>query len=329
MFEEGIRAFWEWWQAGGRQLLESAIAGEEGDDLPGTISGLVSDIHPSLQWQLAPGMVAEHSLALSGGGLGTLRIIAQQWAEGAPDEPSGWEFHGARIPIEPPYLTIEGVALDPTQLTWVAEEDTVYEQLDVGVFVPGFEVLDDAARMQAILTYLDAVLGEDKSETWIGIIEPLAEPPRGGRPLRDLADRVASYAATTTGEGWEIIEMEEYGAYTIATINRALKHLHHLDKVLHCEIIVGMNDTTQLGLPTDVETADQGEIEDDALETIGDQGIFLGRETIAGHRHLHFFVKDSETFAEDIADWAEEFDSHAVEAIVTLDPDWSILNRWL
>ncbi len=329
MFEEGIAAFWEWWLDGGRQSVEAAIAGQGGDDLPATISDLVSDVHPSLEWQLAPGMTATHSLALSGGGLGTLRLIAQQWADSAPTGQSGWEFHGARIRVDPPHLTIDGVALDPSLLTWVGEEDPTYEQLNISVFVPGFETLDDTARMQAILTYLDAVLGEDNSETWIGVIDPLPEPPRGGRPLDDIATRVESYAATTTGEGWQIVEREEYGAYSIATINRALKHLHHLDKVLHCEIMVRMNETSSLGLPSDVEAADQNEIEDDALETIGDQGIFLGRETTAGHRHLHFFVRDSETFAESIADWAEEFDSHAVDAIVTVDPDWSILNRWL
>lgn len=329
MFEQGIHDFWEWWSGGGRAELEAAIAGEGGDDIPEIVTGLVADIHPSLEWQLAPGLSAQHALALSGGGLGTLRIMTQQWVNTGPPADAKWEFHGARIPVDPPLMSIGDVELEPSSIRWTAESDPVYEQLNLTFGMTGFHDLDDEARMQAVLTYLDAVLGEDASETWIGIIDPSDEPPRGGQSLDALAGRVVDYSQTTTGEGWEVVEREEYGAYSIATINRALKHLHYMDHILHCEIIVKMNDVTPMGLPSDVESADQDEIEEDALSTISSQGVFVGRETVDGHRHLHFFVKDSETFADAIAEWAEEFDSHAVTATVTLDPDWSVLNRWL
>lgn len=329
MFEQGIEDFWEWWNGGGRAELETAIAGEGSDDIADTISGLVADIHPSLEWQLAPGLSARHALALSGGGLGTLRIMTQQWVESGPPADADWEFHGARIPVEPPPMSIGDVELDPATIRWIAEPDSVYEQLNLTFSMDGFHDLDDEGRMQAVLTYLDAVLGEDDSETWVGIIDPADEPPRGGQPLDALASRVAEYSQTTTGEGWEVVESEQYGAYSIATINRALKHLHFMDHILHCEIVVKLNDVTPMGLPSEVESADQDEIEEDALSTIGSQGVFVGRETVDGHRHLHFFVKDSETFADAIADWAEEFDSHVVTTTVTLDPDWSVLNRWL
>lgn len=329
MFEDGIAAFWDWWRDGGREALDRAIGGQDDSgNLADTISSLVSDIHPSLEWQLAPGQNARQSLALSAGGQGTLRVIAERWARTAPST-RGWEFHGARIPVDPPELTIEGVPLDPAQARWVGEFDSTYEQLDIGFYMPGFERLDDTARMQAILTYLDAVLGEDASETWIGIIDPLDSEPGGGAPLKALPERVREVANQATGEGWEVIERDDYGAYAVATVNRAVKQLLHMDHVLHVEIIVKMNESNSAGMPSGVEIEDQNEIEDDAVATIGERGVFVGRETSAGLRHLHFFARDDEGLAEEMAEWAEEFDSHDVEAIVTLDPDWSVLNRWL
>lgn len=328
MYDEPIEAFWVWW-ASNHQQLESDIATGVATELPRAITTLVRDIHPELEWQLAPGRTSRHALALSSGGDATLRLITGRWVEMGPPSDTTWEFHPGRVPTQLGTVEIAGERLDLRQAAFSARIDELYEQLEVELFVPGFEGLTPENQMRISLDVLDGTLGEDDVERWIGFIDPQDNPLPDGSPISELPALVASYARTATGEGWEVVEENEPGRLpAISTINRALKRLDHLEYTLHLELVVEMNQWTDVGLPTEDETEDLNLIEDDAIHALGGEAIFAARETEDCIRRLHFFVRPFETVEEKIDDWAGAIASHEIEPILSLDPDWSIRQRW-
>ena len=328
MDDEPIAAFWTWWETG-RAKLEAAIDSGEPSEIPEIITGLVHDIHPDLEWQLAPGPSAARSFALSSGGDPSLRLITAQWAALAPENDDDWEYHPARVPTVPVAFEMDGVAINPDLATLTTVEEELVEQLEVILYVPGFERLEPEGQMRVALYLLDAVLGEDDVERWIGFIDTVNEAPAEGRPLAVLPDLVAAFASTATGEGWDVVEEQERNAFpAISTINRALKRLDHLEHTLHLEMVIEMNQWTDLGLPTEDEAKDLNLLEDDLGHTLGGQAVFAARETEECIRRLHYFIRPYEAVEETIDQWAELIESHTIEPVLSYDPDWAIRDRW-
>ncbi len=328
MYDEAIEAFWSWWESG-RALLEEAVTQGGPTDLPDTISGLVDDIHPELQWQLAPGPTATHALALSAGGDPSLRLVTQRWVDLGPEATETWEYRPARVPIDIAPFEMDGMAVDSGSAIIRTEEDGLYEQLEVTIYVPGFEEVDPEIQMRVALLLLDASLGEDEVERWVGFIDTVDEPPADGVPLRSLAEIVDAFAPKATGEQWDVVEEQAPGALpAISSINRALKPLDHLRHTLHLEMIIEMNKWTDLGLPTEDESEDLTLLEEDLIHTLGENAIFAARETEDCIRRLHFFVRPFENVEESIDAWVESVGSHPIEPVLSIDPDWAIRTRW-
>ena len=328
MYDEAIEAFWKWWETG-RELLEEAVADGGPTDLPETITGLVADIHPELQWQLAPGPAATHALALSAGGDPSLRLVTQRWVDLGSDATETWEYHPARVAAALAPFEMDDVLVDSKAAVIVTAEDLLYEQLEVTIYVPGFEQVTPEVQMRVALLLLDATLGEDDVERWVGFIDTVDEPPAGGAPLRTLPEIVSAFSSTTTGEQWDVVEEQEPGALpAISSINRALKPLDYLRYTFHLEMIIEMNQWTDLGLPTEDESEDLTLLEEDLIHTLGDTAIFAARETEDCIRRLHFFVRPFETVEESIDEWVESIGSHTIEPVLSLDPDWAIRARW-
>lgn len=328
MYDDAIEAFWEWWAAN-RQQLEADISTGEGTDLPHTITALVREIHPELEWQLAPGQSSQHAMALSAGGDPTLRLITGRWVALGPDRDAIWEYHPGRVPTGLAAVEIAGVELDLTESTFTATVDELFEQMELALYVPGFEKLSPEVQMRVSLDILDATLGEDDVERWIGFIDPQDGPIPGGLPITQLAEIVASYAPSATAQGWDVVEEHDPRRLpVISTINRALKRLDYLEHTLHLELVIEMNQWTELGLPNDDESEDLNLIEDDAIHALGDHAIFAARETEDCVRRLHFFVRPFETVEETVDEWAQSIESHEIDPILALDPDWSIRDRW-
>lgn len=328
MIEEAIAEFWEWWIEG-RALLEEAVASGEDTDLPATVTGLVQNIAPLLEWQLTDGTAARHSLALSAAGEPQLRVVTEMWLAAAPEADGAWEFHAARQPVDLAPFEIDDVVIDPETALFTTEADDLYEQLVVGVYAPGFENLELESQMRAALALLDALLGEDDVERWAGFAEPLEQAPIDAAPLTELRSVIDQYAPTVTGDQWEVLEeSDKYGLSAITTVNRSLKFIDNVTRSLHLEIEITMAEPDGLGMPTAEEATVLDTIEDESFEMLGESAVFAARETENGIRRLHFFCWNVPGLDELAADWAETITARKVETVLALDPDWSISARW-
>ncbi len=328
MFDEAIGEFWSWWVETGAVAVAEAIASEEETDLPAQISERVSAIHPALEWQLTDGVDAAHSLALSAGGTRALRAVTERWLELAPDADGTWEYHPARIPVALGPFPVDGTTIDPAAVSVATEWDATYEQLDVELHIPGTEDFDDAARSELALYLLDATLGEDDTERWVGLIDIVDERPRAAVGLAGLSDLVKASSELATGDGWVATEHRLSKKETVvATVNVSLKHVDHLRHVFHLEVRIQLNEYTNLGMPTDEEAAAVDAVEDELFDRLPDDVLFVGRETGVGQRIMHFYGPDPDRLEHVVEPWASDHPTHDISFDLVVDPEWTMVDR--
>jgi hypothetical protein len=270
---EAITMFWQAWPSV-RTLLEAEIeAGEYGEGTE-TLTDLVEDIHPQLEWELMAGRKAEHALAISSAAEPRLRPLTQAWVDAAPSPDEMWEYHPARIPVGPEEIELNGRMLDPLRADMVAIVDPESEMLDLQIGHPDFADLDETLRFQAAFRFIDDLIGEDDTEAWIGSVDVFEQALSWGVPLTNLPDDIARLKEAATHDQWATVNLDdkELGR-SILVINRALKRLLNLSFTLHVQL--------SIELPGDGTTSTADEVEDDLEAALGDRGELYARETFA------------------------------------------------
>jgi len=328
MFDEAISEFWEWWSGGGADGLLAAIESGEDTDLPATVTGLVHAIHPMLEWQLTAGHEAAHSFALSASGERRLRGVTERWLQSAPETDGTWEFHAARIAVALAPFDADGVTIDPGAVTLTTEWDPTYEQVDITAHLPGTEDFEESAISELVLYLLDATLGEDDTERWVGIIDPVPERPMGAIGLASLPEIIEDTTRQATNDGWIAAEQRLSKRETvIATVNVSLKYLDHLAHSFHLEVRIHLNESTPLGMPTEEEASVIVAIEDEVFELLGDDVVFVARETGVNQLVMHFYGTDPDRLEQAIAPWSDEHPTHRIDFDILIDPEWSTISQ--
>lgn len=324
---EAIEAFWTWWIEQGRDSLTEAIRTGEATDLPEQISGFFSEIHPDLQWQLTPGAIALHALTLTPDGDPELRGITELWLRTGPDSDEAWEFHAARHPIEGP-VEAAGLVLDPADVIFTFEYDDLYEQIDL---VLDHDVFVDAERdvaLEAAFAAIEATIGEDNVERWVGIVE-ISDSQLDGRSLHELPSIISRFEPTVTGDRWEEIETTDVSGWEEhLRINRAIKSIDHLGHNIHLEVRIEVEEYDRLGLPSAAETMALEQLATSLAEKLGTHALAIAVDTVNRHRSLHYYVDDVETVEETVDAWIEDRADRSIDAMFMVDPAWNNAHRW-
>ena len=324
---EAIEAFWEWWTDHGGAALAEAIRTGEATDLPDQVTALFAAIHPQLQWQITPGSHANHALTLSPDGDPELRGITEVWLRTGPEPEDTWEYHAARQPLDGP-VEAAGVILDPSEVVFTFEYDELYEQIDLVLDHDSlFEAHPDAA-LEAAFAAIEAIIGEDNIERWVGIVEISAEPIEG-RTLSELPSIISRFEPTITGDQWEEIETTDVSGWEEhLRINRAAKAIDHLGHNIHLEVRIELEDFDRLALPTATETQALDELAVSLETELGDHALALAVDTVNRHRSLHYYVNDIETVEQLVDAWIEAREDRTIEAMFMVDPVWNNAHRW-
>ena len=322
MFEEGIEVFWAWWKETGRTELLAAVDGEE-SDIADVISQKIAELHPNLEWQLTPTGGDKYTFALSGGGSRVLRVLTETALRWAPVDDERIAYSASRVPVELEPFDYGNTLVDPTTIRVSTEIDADYEQLDIAMWIPGTGDIEEDDRAELAMYVLDAVLGEDGVERWVGLIDTIDQDERGMMALSHLSDAIAEYAPSVTGEAWNIYERGlSPKEPLIVAINVACKHIDHLTHGLHAEVRISLTEVTDLGMPSDEEADRVANIEDAVTESLGGEVLLVARETGLNMRILHFYGRDPDAM-EDALTPFESHPTHDVEVIISIDPDWS------
>ncbi|GAA2798424.1 DUF695 domain-containing protein [Kribbella solani] len=320
-----IGAFWSWWAGTGATTVADAVTRRQPADANATLNERIARIHPDLEWELGPGLHAEHVLIVTAAGNPAQRAVARRWLRAAPTSDQVWEYADLRRPG--PAVTIQFDGLPPVAIDEsLVSIDPDSASVHVGVHHPVFGTLPVDAQRRVTFLILDLVLGEEMVETWVGAIDPLAEAPAGAVPVQELLPAVAGFAAEHTlddgSPAWKMLEGTRDGRRVIATAEYPLRSIRrpHLDT--HVAVSIQYPLVRDDGLPESEMLDELRAFEDHLTDRLGGSGNLLAHETSAGTRILHYYT-DSTTPADAQLQAATTGWPHGkVTLVTTPDPAW-------
>lgn len=322
-------SFWEWWNGEGAGLVEAAIDAGDFGNLPAVITARLNAVHPDLDWELGPGNGAQHSLTVSAGGIAEARPAAERWLRSAPAPSAVWEYCGSRqraSDVSSLRLRFDGVDVAFAEALLATEFDSDRVRFDTTVFHPAFSTLASQHHMRVAFLILDAVLGEDDVERWIGTIDVATDRPATGVAPAQVAETVDALAERSKGE-WALIQVPGPQLH----LARVPRPLHRVDFPVfdrHSEVQVSFTTTAEHGGPDDAAFAELSDLEDALIEALGDAGSVLLVETTPRRRTFHVYSDSEDPQAEQaITRWAAQ--SPQTTVVHTLDPSWSKIRDYL
>jgi hypothetical protein len=323
--DQAIERFWLWWPSIAKQLATSPNSPLEA--LCRAIEEHVHAIHEKLSWTTGPGDHASHHFALSARGDLVLRAVTESWLAHAPAGDADWEFRAARQPRDVSDESVSvgerSLTLDPLRAS--VREDESRQVVDVVLYHPEFGDIEEALRARVAFVGLDAALGEDNVERWIGTVATAVEPLDEPTTLSQLATTVSELAERASGEHWTAVRGDVDGKPMIGTVNRAIKSLDHLSLDAHIRIDIPLDHANERGLAGSQESFELHSLERNLIETLAGHGVLIARETNRGHRVLHFHADAS---AGAIVDTWKRQSPRNIAVLSSPDPNWDILRRW-
>lgn len=324
MLDETIEEFWAWW-AGVAADLAAAIDEERPTHLLDDLTDKVWLIHPDLDWQLAPGTEARHSLNLVSGGTRILRLIAELWVRRGPAPDDAWECHPARVPFPPEPFLAQGIEVEPTDATFAISTDDTYRRLDLTVGHPEFARLSEDDARAVGMYLLDAALGEDEAERWAGILTTTDEAQ--DIAYADLATTIHRLTDGWSGSGWEDVS-DQYDGVVEARVDRAVKWIDHLDKPIYAEVTIPSLTNDADGFPVDLERRRLDTLTDELMALLGHRAALVGIATGDGERSLHLFVANDPSLSDEVDAWAAANPNRAIEREFSADEQWAYAEQW-
>lgn len=326
-----IDEFWQWWPTVSDEVARSMEEGRSQEWIE-EISRHVHAIDPGLAWELGPGNESSHHLALSAEGDLENRVLTQRWLAKAPAPDRTWEYYPARQAHgHDPALTtkIDGIALSNGDCKVEYEAVSARELIDVHVYHPEFHRLDESQQGLAAFLFLDGLLGEDSVERWLGEVAPSAQPLQEPVSPESLRAAVEKLSLEATGERFAMLEgTTPEGELMMAMVNLALKRTDHLLMEVHQEIHIPLGQPSPEGLAYAEEADSLNTMEDELLELLGHDAVYIGHETGRGERIIHLHSASNGPAAGRIDNWVRRYPDQNIEVRATHDPSWAVLRRW-
>ncbi len=334
-----IADFWAWWADAGPVFAAAFdLKTAPTDEMVAELNTYVENIADGLAWEFGPGVTARHGLSLTSLGDPDLRLLAEVWRMSAPqaqgDQASvpAWDYFTARQ-AHPGELTltlaIGGVDIDYARLRVELTPDPARERIGVLLWHPSFADIDEPLQRQVAFLALDAAIGEDGVERWLGAIETVTTEPAVAVALGELRDAVAAMANASTGERYAVLRgVLPSGLPVFAAVNFACKRVDFLLYAMHAQLTVAIIAPNEHGLPNTVEAEQLAILEDELTASLGHHAVFFGRETFESKRIFHWFaLEDGQAHA--ILDaWCVAHPERSPQLLWQRDAGWSAASKF-
>ncbi|MEV5962947.1 DUF695 domain-containing protein [Kribbella sp. NPDC051952] len=320
-----IGAFWSWWTASGASEVADAVARQEPTGASPALTERIGLIHPDLEWELGPGLYAQHVLIVTAAGNPEHRAVARRWLRAAPPSDEIWEYADLRRPGPAFTIRFDGLPPIPVEEAVVSVEPDA-ASIHVGVHHPTFPSLPVDVQRRVTFLILDLVLGEEMVETWVGAIETLEVPPVDAVGIGSLLPAVAGFAAEHTLEdgspAWKMLEGTRDGHRLIATAEYPLRSIRrpHLDT--HVAVEIGYPAVREDGLPESEMLDELRQFEDHLTDRLGGSGHLLAHETSDGTRILHYYTDGTTPAGAQLQAATKGWPHGQVKVTVEADPAW-------
>lgn len=316
-----LEEFWRWWDSAAGELADAVPAGRLAEHVD-AVSERVNAIDPELAWEFGPGIHSEHQLTVTANGDPALRRIARRWRRSAPPSTLTWSYYDMRLPGSlDAVLRIEDAEVAFADVRVVAERRAT--GLDVTVYHPVFTAVPAEVRGQIAFLCLDAALGEETTELWIGEIDWALEEPAGSSPLAELPAMLALVTQEYAPEGkmgWLVAEARTpHGPMLVRCLNR-LSPVQAPDLDHHVAITAEFRAGTSAGMPGPRDESDLADLERALSAAVDGVGQVVAVQTGGGSRTFHVYADNKG--ADDLKTKVRTFSGARVRVHAALDPSW-------
>lgn len=327
------RAFWTWWCGPGRKLTTQALAGGQPLAAADHLTRAVHAVHPELAWELTSGDVSEHVLVVTSGGDPELRAMARRWLFAAPPADETWSYADHRPPHEDPEsITLQsdlGGAVDFASITVTARVSG--PRFDVVVHHPGFAELEAGARLQIAFLALDAALGENDVELWVGQLETAEHSMIDGFGLSALRavvrDHKAGYVDQDGAPSWALMQGDTPDGPVLAMAQVPLHPVVAPHLGVHVAVMLSYRDHTPEGMPEDGSLDALRRLEDQLAATLGRDGRIVAHQSSAGVRVLHVYTDETSDAVDRIRAAAATWTEGDAQVQAMADPAWESVSH--
>jgi hypothetical protein len=323
-------SFWRWWTDTGAALTAEALTRNEvADDLAQAVHAM----HPDLCWELAAGDVSQHVLVVTSAGHPELRATAHRWLLAAPPADETWSYSDHRPPAEDPegirLSTGPGSGIDFAEMRVTARLSGI--RFDTVVHHPTFADLPEEARVQAAFLALDAAVGENDVELWIGHLETTEHSMIDGFGLSALRavvnDHKAQYVDPDGGPSWALMQGETSEGPVLALAQVPLHPVIAPHLSVHVAVVLPYRSTTDDGMPDNGSLDALRSFEDHLSLVLGKDGRIVAHQSSAGVRVLHVYVDETSDATERIKATAATWPEGDAEVHAMADPSWESVDH--
>ena len=326
--DDATARFWTWWD-GVRAPLTQALRDGAAGEFTEALQERITDLHPSLQWDLRRGTTAAFALCVSGSGDAIRRLIVERWRRAGPDDDSEWQFHTTRPASRSPgslVVNIAGEAVALSELLVVPDHDASRERLNCTVYHPAFRSLPTVTRKSLAVLLLDHAVGEEGVETWLGAIDTAIDEPEAGVDVHGLRDLVEHREQTATGLHWGITTQPGEDGTLFQIVNYAVKRWAFPTYDARCDITFRLERPTPAGIPDPWESDAFEGIEDGLSRALEGHAVLVARTSGRQRHTVHLYAAHDGIAPQAIAAWARRV-SRAAQVDWVFDPEWSLLTR--
>lgn len=320
-----IAGFWAWWGEHRGEVLD-AVDEQRGDDLSRLLHAAVIAVDPGLQWEISGSHEKRFTLVVSSGGRPELRAIAERWMLAAPDDSEvAFSSTRRRDPemFDSTTLTVDDYEIHFAEFVAGTRVEQRSGKLDVIVHHPLYPLLEEPHRIQLAFLALDAALGEDDTQRWLGTVQVSADAPTDAIPVASLGSVVDQLRPRP--DQWAALRGTGPHGPIVALVRRPFGRVDRPLADTHVSVVLDYPAGAD-GMPSDPSVAGEAEeIEERMLLALGGDGphaVHLGRVTGGGEVVVHFYVDglevDPAVLRPAIASWRRGKTS----LVITADPAW-------
>ncbi len=200
-FKDRVWRFWQWYAEVAERFYQTIESGNC-PSLAKEVSSKVDEHLPGFAWVFGPGLNKQgHSFTLTGEGNLHRQLLAIYWLAQAPELP-GWTFHAARQPgsIKGMQMDVGGRIFDPLEFWITPSVNCENKTVDITVWHPLFDRMEERERWTVLFLFLDEVLGEYGTQQWLGEIKHDPRRLKDSIPLQELNDFLKGVRAE---QGWK------------------------------------------------------------------------------------------------------------------------------
>ncbi len=198
-YKQRVEKFWHWFRQNATRFHQTIDEGRS-PTLAGEVASKVNEFLPGFAWVFGPGKSdGEHSFTLSPEGILAKQFLSDFWLGLAPLLP-GWIFHSSRQASSHTSTIRIGEDSFEANALWMVPKPNEKRRLDLTLWHPNFVKLEEQAMFQLTFLWLDEVLGEHGTASWIGALEFSNQSFKEAVPITELPQLLEK---TKTEFGWK------------------------------------------------------------------------------------------------------------------------------